>query len=191
MAKVEYIMLVSIVLLFSGCIGNATMRDGKGSEQIAEPAGGNRKQQNLHEDSHIMDMPVEDISPGEIEALNAALDDEYKAHATYARVIEDFGQVKPFSNIINAEKSHIAELLELYEKYDLEPVDDKWIGQIGPAENVGEACKVGVQAEIENAALYDELFEKVDNQDIIAVFTSLRDASRDKHLPAFQRCGGR
>ena len=41
---------------------------------------------------------------------------------------------------------------------------------------------------IENAALYDELFSKVDNQDIIAVFTSLRDASQDKHLPAFQRC---
>jgi hypothetical protein len=51
-----------------------------------------------------------------------------------------------------------------------------------------EACAAGVQAEIDNAALYDELFSMVDNTDIIRVFTSLQQASETKHLPAFERC---
>jgi len=45
-----------------------------------------------------------------------------------------------------------------------------------------------VQAEIDNAALYDELFSMVDNPDIVRVFTSLQQASQTKHLTAFERC---
>ena len=184
------ILLVSAILIFSGCISENGRQNSQGNSDIQASQGGNMQQQKLHDDAHISDLPKEDISPSEIEALNAALDDEYKAHATYAQVIADFGKVRPFSNIIKSEETHISELLKIYAKYDLEPVDDRWTGQIAPVESVAEACRIGVQAEVENADLYDDLFEKVDNQDIIAVFTSLRDASRDKHLPAFQRCGG-
>lgn len=45
-----------------------------------------------------------------------------------------------------------------------------------------------MQAEIDNAALYDELFSMVDNADLIQVFTSLQRASETRHLPAFERC---
>ena len=55
-------------------------------------------------------------------------------------------------------------------------------------QSADDTCGIAGQAEIENADLYDELFVKVDNQDITEVFTSLRDASREKHLPAFEKC---
>lgn len=46
------------------------------------------------------------LTPETIAALAEALDDEYKARATYAKVIERFGPVRPFVNIIKAEERH-------------------------------------------------------------------------------------
>ena len=57
--------------------------------------------------------------------------------------------------------------------------------------SVVEACKVGVEAEIENAALYDRLFAMVEHADILQVFESLQAASQEQHLPAFERCANR
>jgi len=137
---------------------------------------------------NILSYPNEEISSDEIEALSAAINDEYKARATYKRVIEELGDVKPFSNIINAENTHISQLESIYNKYNLEIPQDTWYDKIPTFTNINDACSAGVTAEIENANLYDELMKKVDNQDIIVVFISLRDASRNNHLPAFQRC---
>jgi hypothetical protein len=53
-----------------------------------------------------------------------------------------------------------------------------------------EVCAIGAAAEVENARLYDEdLIPAVaDYAEIVTVFTALRDASVNNHLPAFQRC---
>ena len=42
----------------------------------------------------------------DVEALQLALEDEYRAEAMYEAVIEDFGEVRPFINIIEAERRH-------------------------------------------------------------------------------------
>jgi len=147
-------------------------------------------QQKIHEENYILSLPKENISESEIEALSLAINDEYKARATYKKVIEKFGEVRPFSNIINSEENHISALKSLYNKYDLDIPTDEWYDKVPEFDSVEDACEAGVHAEVENAALYDELFSKVDNQDIIAVFTSLRDASENSHLPAFEKCGG-
>lgn len=44
------------------------------------------------------------LSQLEITALNEALDDEYRAWATYDQVIRDFGEVRPFIPIRDAER---------------------------------------------------------------------------------------
>lgn len=59
-----------------------------------------------------------ELSGDEIEVLSEALDDEYKAHATYAQVMKDFAEVRPFSNIREAESRHIDALLMLYRKIE-------------------------------------------------------------------------
>jgi len=125
------------------------------------------------------------------QALLDALNDEYKAHATYQKVIEQFGQIRPFTNIIKAEETHIQELLPLFEKYGVEVPEDNWYETVPSFNSEQEALEAGVQAEIENAEMYDEFFKFVKEEDIITVFTQLRDASQEKHLPAFERAAGR
>jgi len=47
------------------------------------------------------------LNEAEITALHEALDDEYQTWATYDQVIKDFGEVRPFINIRNAQARHI------------------------------------------------------------------------------------
>jgi hypothetical protein len=55
--------------------------------------------------------------------------------------------------------------------------------------HVDDACSVGVQAELANASLYNDLLsETSSNSDFQAVFKQLQSASLNQHLPAFQRC---
>ena len=124
------------------------------------------------------------------QALIDAINDEYKARATYQKVMDTFGKVRPFSNIIKAEEHHIEELLPLFEKYGVDVPKDEWYENVPEFATLQEACEAGVKAEIENAKMYDEFFKFVKEEDILDVFKNLRDASQEKHLPAFERCAG-
>jgi hypothetical protein len=128
------------------------------------------------------------------QALIEAINDEYKARATYQKVMDKFGSVQPFSNIIKAEATHVAELKPLFSKYGIEVPKDEWYDKVPEFNTLQEACSAAVQAEIDNVKMYDEFFKFVKEKDIIDVFKRLRAASQDKHLPAFQHCadgGGR
>ena len=132
--------------------------------------------------------PVEPgtLDEAEVNALVEAINDEYKALMTYQKVVDTFGAVQPFASIMRAEQQHIAALERLFVRYGVEiPVND-WYDRVPAFDSVTAASAAGVQAEIDNAALYDGLFAAVDEPDIVQVFTRLRDASQDKHLPAFQ-----
>jgi len=120
--------------------------------------------------------------------LAAALDDEYHAWAIYDQVLQDWGQVQPFASTLRSEESHIAALVRLFERYDLEVPANPWPGQVPSFDSVSDACAAAVQAEVDNAGLYDELYGAVDNADILQVFSHLQQASESRHLPAFQRC---
>ncbi|WP_350432566.1 hypothetical protein ABIS04_03070 [Shewanella sp. H8] len=128
-------------------------------------------------------------------ALIEAINDEYKSRATYRAVINKFGEIRPFINIVAAEGRHIDALLPLFAKYNITiPIDD-WDSRIKTPATILEACQLGVEDEIENAQMYDRLLElTVDYPDIQAVLKQLQRASKENHLPAFQRCverGGR
>lgn len=103
-------------------------------------------------------------------------------------MIARFGEVRPFSRVIEAERRHQQFLLELFDRYGLTPPEWKPHDDISVPATLREACEKAVQAEIENAALYDRLLAEVSRPDITATFRHLRDASRDRHLPAFERC---
>lgn len=133
-------------------------------------------------------LESEDLSESEEEALRLALDDEYKAWSVYEQVIADFGAVRPFTSVQGTEENHIAALVTPFERYGLNVPGNEWPGDVPTFDTLVEACAAGVQAEIDNAALYDELFSMVDNADIIRVFAALQEASQTKHLLAFERC---
>lgn len=131
------------------------------------------------------------LLPGEVIALLEALDDEYKAHTTYAQVLIDFGHVLPFANIIDAEARHIEALTRLMQRYEVPVPSNPWIGKVPRFASVAEACAASVEAEIDNGVLYDRLMAAIVRPDIRDVLRRLRDASQERHLPAFQRCASR
>jgi len=131
---------------------------------------------------------MDSLGSREAAALREALDDEYRAFATYDRVIKDFGPVRPFINIRAAEARHIAALTVLFSRYGLPMPPNKWQGKVTGYADLRAACEAGVAAEIENRALYERLLEDVQHADIRRVFLRLQEASQERHLPAFRRC---
>lgn len=123
------------------------------------------------------------------DVLVEAIHDEYKARATYRHVIDKFGEIRPFVNIVEAEGRHIRALLPLFDKYGVEVPEDDWASRTEAPESILEACQVGVAAEIENGEMYERLLSlSVDYPDVHSVLTQLQRASVENHLPAFQRC---
>jgi hypothetical protein len=129
-----------------------------------------------------------DLHPEEVIALLEALDDEHRAHATYAQVVADFGDVLPFVNIVDAEARHIAALTQLMQRHEVPVPSNPWPGRVSRFDSVQAACEAAVEAEVANGSLYDRLMASTDRADILVVFADLRDASEHNHLPAFRRC---
>lgn len=123
-----------------------------------------------------------------VTALKMALDDEYKAKATYLKVIEDFGERRPFVNIVRSEQRHIEALLPFFERYGVETPKNNYLGNIPGYASFQDACSAGVLAEIDNVKLYSKIFAITDDPQLKKVFENLQWASQERHLPAFRRC---
>jgi hypothetical protein len=131
------------------------------------------------------------LTQGEIGALHEALDDEYKAWTIYDQVIHDFGPERPFINIVESEARHIEALRTLFERYGVVVPGNPWAGRVPRFASTRDACRAGVDAEVENAALYERLMRTTHRVDILAIFENLRRASQQRHLPAFRRGASR
>lgn len=134
--------------------------------------------------------PVGDLTEDAKSSLFKALDDEYKAQATYEAIIKKLGSIRPFIMIIRAEEQHISSLKSLFDKYGLIVPENPYTNKVVSPETLLDACTAGVSAELSNVSLYEEtLLPTVSAyEDITLVFTNLMNASKEKHLPAFQRC---
>jgi rubrerythrin len=122
-----------------------------------------------------------------IEALCEALDEEYRSRATYRSIIDAFGPVPPFVNIVEAEERHANALINLLVSFGVEPPTDKWAGCVVAPSTLREACEAGVKGEIENAAMYERLLAQITDVRAREVMRRLQEASQERHLPAFRR----
>lgn len=128
-------------------------------------------------------------SPQDVAALQEALDDEYRAEATYAAIIERFGEIRPFINIIQAERRHAERAKAEMDRLGIEyAAVNPFIGTIAAPDTVLAACEAAVQAEVDNIALYDRLLPQIEDPQVHATLTALQGASQERHLPAFRRC---
>ena len=124
-----------------------------------------------------------------LDAMEATILDEYRAELIYEKVLEDFGEVRPFVNIVRAEVRHSESLASLYTSRGLPVPENTWSFDDIPAfSTLTQACQAGVVAEIENAEVYDRYFDLSLPADVRTVFENNRRASIENHLPAFQRC---
>lgn len=124
------------------------------------------------------------------EALITALagpEGEYAAHAEYAAVVAKFGAVQPYANILRAEQQHITALQRQCARFGVPVPPDSYLGKVTAPDTLDAAAAAGVSAEQSNVAMYEALLAKVQNYpSLVQVFTNLRAASFNHHLPAFE-----
>jgi rubrerythrin len=123
-----------------------------------------------------------------IAALREALDEEYRSRATYRSVIEAFGPIRPFVNIVEAEDRHAEALRAQFGRFGLKAPQDNWTGRVPAPRTLADACRAGVEGEIENAAMYERLIAEIHDPVVREIMRRLQQASQERHLPAFRRC---
>ncbi len=118
------------------------------------------------------------------EMLRFAMEDEHLALATYQGIMDTYGVIRPYANIAESEKAHIAYLADLYRSRNMDiPV----LSYSRPAPpSLGDSARAGVDAEIANIAMYDKFLKQDLPEDVRQVFAYLQGAS-EHHLQAFQR----
>lgn len=119
------------------------------------------------------------------EMLQYAIEDEYIAQAEYNVIIEQYGEIRPFSNIVKAEARHIEMLTPLFAEHAIELPENIASSYIS-LPSLTEIYSAGVEAEINNIAMYEKFLAQELPDDIRTVFEYLKSAS-ENHLRAFER----
>ena len=142
-----------------------------------------------HEDSAV--APTNNLTPVLIAVLDTAINDEYHAEYIYLRVLSDFGNALPFFNGGVAEQRHSASLAALFERRALPTPANRWnLDNVPRFPSITAACAAAAAAEVDNITMYDRFLRLELPVDVRTVLSNNRRASLDRHLPAFQQCGG-
>jgi hypothetical protein len=120
-------------------------------------------------------------------AVERALADERRSEAVYAAIDAKLGAPSPFRRIVYAERMRSVALEALLATHghaipSREPVT------LRAVTDRKDACRIGIASERTSLALYDELLAGSPPADVRCIFERLRDASRSRHLPAFEQC---
>jgi hypothetical protein len=132
-----------------------------------------------------------DMHPTVTAMLEYAAEDEYLARAEYNAIIKKFGTIRPFSNIVKSEETHIAWIIDTCRIRNISLPEDRAEKFITIPGTVKVALQTGVEAELNNIAMYqsflytDELSDPA-NGDLKDLFTRLMNASQN-HLAAFRK----
>lgn len=120
------------------------------------------------------------------EMLQYAIEDEYMARAEYKYVIAAFGNQNPFTNIVNAEETHINSLQGLYNTRNMTvPADNSSQYLVKPA-TFKDSLSLGVEAEIANINMYKNFLDTPNLPDDVKIVFSQLKAGSENHLNAFQ-----
>jgi hypothetical protein len=138
--------------------------------------------------SRYSGIALDPLSEAETEALIRAMQEEANTQTLYQSVLDTFGNVAPFNYIVRAEAQHLAALERLATKYGVAIPETLTTGDFPTFTTLSEACQAGAQAEIADAALYDELIPVTTHSDLLQVYRNLQGASLNNHLPAFEAC---
>ncbi len=119
------------------------------------------------------------------EMLNYAIDDEYAARAEYEMIMEEYGEIRPFSNIMRAEETHISLLEPLFLQYGYDLPADSSASHVVIPESLKNAFEIGIEAEIANIAMYECFLAGELPDDVRDIFERLK-AGSENHLLAFE-----
>jgi hypothetical protein len=122
--------------------------------------------------------------------LTYAIQDEYLARAEYELIIGEYGSIRPFTNIAAAEERHIEWVTELLDRYGYDVPKDTARMYVVLPEDLESSFETGVQAEIDNIAMYESFLRSDLPDDVRDLFERLKRAS-ENHLRAFRNNLGR
>ena len=119
------------------------------------------------------------------EMLTYAIEDEYMAQGEYNAILDEYGAVNIYNNIVKAEKFHIEALTSfLVAKGLTVPVNDAETRVVLP-ESLQKSYEIGIEAEINNIKMYEQFLKEDLSADVRYVFENLMKASKN-HLNAFE-----
>jgi hypothetical protein len=131
-------------------------------------------------------------SPNTIEietekALLAAWNDTKQAQLIYQTVIYRFGKTQPFVTILREERQHEEMIMSLLVKYGVEIPKESMELKNYTAKNLTEAYNLAIEKEKASIALYEKYIKVVKLPCVWHTFSYIKNESKEKHLPAFQR----
>ena len=124
------------------------------------------------------------------QVLLGALNEEYQALALYKVVLAEYGDIRPFPNITVAQSRHVQILRDFLVLYDQSVPHNRWIVSTMTPSSLKEACQKALTHELTSVALYQQEFIPAAAffPDVQQALMRLMQASRESHLPAFERC---
>jgi hypothetical protein len=143
----------------------------------------------------LPEIPVIDFTTGAPSAgTNEALawealmgpDGEYAAAASYAAVLDAYGQVEPYATIYQAELKHVDALIKQLDRAGIVAPANPYIGKIEAPADLTTAAQAWAEGEILNVEMYDVLIAQSTDTNLTRVLNNLRSASLDSHLPLFE-----
>jgi len=117
--------------------------------------------------------------------LTYSIQDEFLARAEYELIMEEYGSIRPFTNIMAAEQRHIEWVTELFEAYGYTVPEDTARQHVVLPDDLKSSFETGVQAEIDNIAMYETFLREDLPDDVRDLFERLKQAS-ENHLRAFR-----
>lgn len=143
----------------------------------------------------LPEIPKIDITTGAPAAgTNEALawealmgpDGEYAAAASYAAVLDKYGQVEPYATIYQAELKHVDALIKQLDRAGIVAPTNPYMGKIEAPADLTTAAQAWAEGEILNVEMYDVLIAQSSDSNLTKVLNNLRSASLDSHLPLFE-----
>lgn len=118
--------------------------------------------------------------------LTYAIENEYLEKAKYEEIIKQFGDKRPFTDILKAKNINISLLKTTFLKYKIPIPKDRSREFLKTPSTIEESFEIAIGEEIENMAMYNSfIIKKGVPQELIMIFVRLRDASR-AHLQALE-----
>ena len=117
--------------------------------------------------------------------LTYAIQDEYLARAEYELIIGEYGSIRPFTNIMSAEERHIEWVAEMFDEYGYSLPKDTANLYVALPADLRSSFQTGIQAEIDNIAMYESFLAEDLPADVRDLFERLKRAS-ENHLRAFR-----
>ena len=75
--------------------------------------------------------------------LRIAIYDEYHAYENYRVIVEKFGNIPPFINVLQAEINHYEQLSHLLNKYQVSAPLNDWVIKVETPNSILEAAEIG------------------------------------------------